>query len=345
MLLLLGCAAPQEAPPDRPAPVDTADSGTPDDTDETGTIDTGLVTYACPLGMVGVPADSPAWCIDAYEVAVVDGAPVSEAGLLPAVGLTYEESAAVCAASAAIDATGTVYAMRHLATVEEWEDAGDGVVGDGGTAFPWGDAFDDARCVTLDTAGATQFDGLQPTGSMPGCVSAFGVYDQIGNAWEWTDSGVLLDADASIAALRDVGFFLVEDEAGLRLAGGPVEGMTLHAAGLQPPTVSADASGYLYATSDQVEPDPANFFARGYLGTGETPTLPVRLVRTPDTDGSPWIVHVAREYDGRPLPDKRGCAWYTGTNNACALTMASRTHLPDFDGTIGFRCVAPPYVE
>ena len=341
MLLLLACTAPPDAPggTDPTEPVDTGL------TVDTAPDDTTPIVYACPLGMVGVPTDGPAWCIDAYEVTEVDGAPTSAAGALPTVGLTYEESAAVCAASAAIDPTGTVYAMRHLATAEEWADAGDGVVGDGGTAFPWGDTFDDTRCVTLDTTGATQFDGLQPTGSMAGCVSAFGVYDQIGNAWEWTDSGVLLDADASIAALRDVGFLLAEDDAGLRLTAGPVAALTLHAAGLRPPSVSVDTSGYLYTTSDQVEPDPADFSARGYLGTGETPTLPVRLVRTPDTDGSPWIVHVAREYDGRTLPDKRGCAWYTGTNNACTLTMVSRTHLPDFNGTIGFRCVAPPYVE
>ena len=29
--------------------------------------------------------------------------------------------------------------------------------------------------------------GVQPSGSMEECVSEHGVYDQIGNAWEWVD--------------------------------------------------------------------------------------------------------------------------------------------------------------
>ena len=210
MLLLLACAAPPEANAgrtrDTAAVGDTVGAGdtasdTPSDTpSDTGAGGTGGA-FACPAGMVGVPTESPAWCIDAYEVTAVDGVPTLAAGTEPTVGVTYEDAAAACAASPAVDAGGAAYAMRHLATAEEWEDAGDGTLGEGGLVFPWGDTFDDTRCVTLTSDGVLQFDGLQPTGSMPECVSGFGLYDMVGNAWEWTDSGVTLDADAALAAL------------------------------------------------------------------------------------------------------------------------------------------------
>jgi hypothetical protein len=358
VLLLLACVHPTEDDSRGVAddtavdthPVDTGNTGdTPvDDTaaDDTA-VDTRPSTFACPTGMVPVPSDSPSYCIDAYELAVDGDTFVSAPGETPVIGLSFDEVVAACAAMPAVDADGTVYAMRHLALNTEWEDAGDGVIGEGGTAFPWGDTFDDTRCVTLSDGGTEQFDGLQLTGSMPRCVSVFGLYDQIGNAWEWTDSQITLDIDAAVASFTPALLPLsVDDDGALVLLSGDASRLGIEAAGLQPPSVQAEPDGHLYVTAAQVQPSPESFFARGYLlHDGVTSNLvPVRLVRVDTTDpDTNWRVTLAEEYDGETIPDKRGCAWYTGGGSGCALATASLVHLPDFDGTIGFRCVAPPY--
>ncbi len=58
------------------------------------------------------------------------------------------------------------------------------------------------------------------------------------------------------------------------------------------------------------------------------------------TDDEP--LYVLWEADGATVPDKRGCAWYTGSEEGCRITSGSLDHLHDFLGTISFRCVADP---
>ncbi len=337
LLLLLACAGSRDTDPP-PA----TDSG--GERPDTATTD----TYGCPVGMAAIPTESPAWCIDAYELALVDGALVSAAGLDPVVGYTYDDAVAACAATAALDAEGEPYAMRHLATSEEWADAGDGVIGEGGARYPWGDTFDETACVTPTAEGDLQVDALQLTGSLPTCVSPFGVYDLVGNAWEWADSGSFLDVAAAIDALTASGLAITEseDDGALVWAGGSVAVLTLDVAGVQPPTMTVTPEGRLEVAATQIQPDLSAFFARGYVhGTAPAgPPLPVRLVSTDEADPeAPWRVYTAHAYDGGALPDKRGCAWYTGNAFACALDVPSYVHTPDFGGTIGFRCVAPPF--
>ncbi len=75
---------------------------------------------------------------------------------------------------------------KHLCTVDEWTTA----CSTAGTPFPWGDT-DDAttRCALVEEDETQHHAGLQPAGSLPDCASPEGVFDMIGNAWEWADPG------------------------------------------------------------------------------------------------------------------------------------------------------------
>lgn len=340
MFWWLACvAAPKPGSPETGA-TETGDSGGADSDSLTGP-----VLWGCPEGMSPVPSDDPAWCIDTWERAEVDGGTVSAVGMVPLTGRTFEEAVAACE-ELVLDGGGEGYATAHLATQAEWEDAGDGVVGEGGTVWPWGDVYDASLCAIPTDEGEYPFDEIQLTGSMPGCVSSFGVFDQIGNAWEWVDSERDLDSADAASQFATAGITLAfdTDEAVSLVSGDPTP-LTVDAAGVRPPTLTIAADGHLEIGAEQIEPPFDAFFARGYLRVeGVDAFLPVALQTTdPADEAAPWRVYRAAEYDGRRLPDKRGCAWYTGNSTGCTLSTSNYTHLPDFDGTIGFRCVAPPF--
>ncbi|MDH4146201.1 MAG: Hsp70 family protein, partial [Acidimicrobiia bacterium] len=80
----------------------------------------------------------------------------------PVRGVNFEWASAYCASLS-----------KRLPTEIEWE-----VAARGGqqVAYPWGD---DLRAVELPP------NGTYPAGSIPGNKSAFGVFDTVGNVWEW----------------------------------------------------------------------------------------------------------------------------------------------------------------
>jgi len=130
----------------------------------------------CPAGTAAVTSGRGIeFCIHRHEASRSAKGFVFVAGRRPADLLTWTEARAAC------ERLG-----GWLCTSAQWEDACDGVVGPGGSRYPYGDTYEAGRCATGDKRGAAL---KQPvlTGSRKGCVSAFGVHDMAGNLWEWAD--------------------------------------------------------------------------------------------------------------------------------------------------------------
>lgn len=135
----------------------------------------------CPDGMIAVSYAQSFSCVDQYEAAVGEQCPqtaprnsadsqlnvddpscqaVSRADALPWRFVTREQAALAC-----------MRAGKRLLTATEWFAIAAGTP-------------DDGRC-NVDSAGAKSGEQL------PECVSAAGVFNAVGNVWEWTSDDVI----------------------------------------------------------------------------------------------------------------------------------------------------------
>jgi len=193
-LLLHGCAEERPSFARDGVPQEPLDTGTPDTTPE----DTATDGTSVPEPVVVAPVvHASGLVVDAVELTVdgelgndaqpsgpdgsTTGVPLALAGVEPTTLVTWYQAVAVCA-----------NAGKHLCTWDEWAEAcAEGT----GRTYPWGEEPDgDSRCALAHADGSTSWGGLVPAGSLAGCRSEAGVYDQVGNAWEWVDLGEF-DAD------------------------------------------------------------------------------------------------------------------------------------------------------
>lgn len=126
--------------------------------------------------------DMGSYYIDKYEASRPDATSscvgysntkaCSVAGVLPWVSVNWNDAEAACQASG-----------KRLCAKDEWGDACDGTIGEGGNTYPYGDDYQASTCNGNDAGN----DRAMPTGDMSGCTSDYGVYDMSGNVWEWTD--------------------------------------------------------------------------------------------------------------------------------------------------------------
>ncbi|MEC7988235.1 MAG: SUMF1/EgtB/PvdO family nonheme iron enzyme [Myxococcota bacterium] len=291
------------------------------------------VGRSCSMGTVPVPIDDPQFCIMQCESAFFEEQALSEVGVLPASNVSFYRAQTLCE-NTWVEQAG---AFMRLPTFAEWKDAGDGTYGEGGFAYPWGDSLPNGECV-LPGEGLN-WDGVQPCASLSSCQSPFGVWDQIGNLWEWVDSGNRVDIERWFAAREEEGLSLLVEDGLLKLEEGALDDFVPFTVGLSFEYFSQE-EGRLYAVT--AEPFRSDLPGEGYLMpslisgmASATEMLPIRLVW--DDDRTRAQIEVVQERDEEPIAAKVGGAYYAGEQ--VRLDTIFWGHVPHFDGTIGFRCI------
>ena len=345
---LVACGGPAEK-----APTDTREDTAPADTGGDTAADTAG-RARCPEGMSLVGDGSPgSYCFSTFENVREEGTGLASStpGVPPSVPISIDEAAEACGATPVLDEGGNEVGRMRLPTSQEWEDAGDGTLGPGGHVFPYGDTYIEGACATLTADGEQVIDAVVPTQSFPDCVSAWGVYDLVGNIWEWADTGMRIDVAAAFDTFHAAGVDLEVDAEGvLRVPTDSHGGVELRMIGLRTrvPATAADGSLRVNASDVQLS-DPTQWWAAGYLlPTGAdlrvaANFLPVAFVPvTPGVYDDAYWLTLRADDDGARIPDKRGCAYYTCEGDLATLGVSSVEHNHDFHGTVGFRCVAEP---
>ena len=308
----------------------------------------------CPDGMSLVGGGSPGgYCFSTFENVLDEttGRASSAPGVVPSFPVSIDEAADACAATPVLDDGGNEISRMRLPTSHEWEDAGDGVVGPGGHPYPYGDSFVEGACATLSAADEQVLDAVSPTQSFPDCVSDWGIYDLVGNLWEWADTGMRLDIDAAFDTFHAAETALEVDADGvLRVPPDAPAHVELRMIGLNTRTPRTAEDGSLRIRREDIQlTDPRQWWAAGYLlrvgadAHVAASYLPVAFVPATagDYDGEFWLTLRSGD-DGARIPDKRGCAYYTCPGELATLQVSSIEHNHDFHGTVGFRCVADP---
>lgn len=305
----------------------------------------------CPAEMARIGEGDGAFCLDRWEAQLVDpqghvmlkAPPVlspgphsrSGPGVLPTVGISFDAAALACAATEAV-VDGKVYDHKHLTTEAEWVDGADGRIGPGGRRWPWGETEEAGRC----NSPANGSTALAATGIAPRCVSVEGVYDQVGNAFEWADSGLRVDVDAALARFAREGAELLAGPDDALIAGATADLRRLNsfATAINPATLRRDEDRHLWMRWAGSLARPKGFLVVASAGGRDAEAmLPVRFAT--QEGSSEAQLYLWREGDGTPIPVKIGGAWYAGQ----VWPDAEVNHTSDFLGTIGFRCAVRPY--
>jgi len=294
----------------------------------------------CPEGLVPIPKGEPQYCIMRYEASVQNEKAYSQMGSVPTSLFSYSDAIEICKETPVRTKSGVKVGTMHLATLQEWRDAGDGIIGEGGTKYPWGKSPDVFRCVLQGPAGLKK---QQPAGSKPSCCSVFDVCDQLGNLWEWVDSGLHIDISKWLAARKAEGYPLSLVDNKIVFTQGNWKNYILQSSDFQGGELVADVNGFLSVRLSKTIDRPVGGYLRpkNVLMVNERHLLPVSLDFSNQQTES--VVRVNEERDLESISIKSGGSFYSGAD--ADLRSVFFGHSPDFNGSIGFRCSSPVIEE
>lgn len=292
---------------------------------------------SCGEGLIPVPNPDPNFCIHPYESTITpEGDSVSMEGVVPEKNVSLHDAMAAC------ESTVMNGQRMRLIRYDEWLMAGD-VNPDKGELFPWGEK-DDSRCVITTPDTKATWTEVQPTGTMPDCHSRWGVYDQIGNVWEWVDLQQTASRQSWMAHIAQAGFEPTVTETSIQISDRLLSRLRLQSICVQHGRLVIGVNGLQLYHPDQI-PTGCSDDIQGYLWVSIS-NEPIHQ-RVLPTSGSLLPVKIEdglvvwdKDRDEEPVGAKVGGAFYSGGESTIPAFWVG--HTADFDGTIGFRCSVDP---
>lgn len=288
----------------------------------------GAPSRDCPEGLVPVPTTDPEFCVQPYEAFVEDdGTASSQQGATPDIHVSFVEAQEACR-NTIIDGQ-----PMRLINHQEWKQAG------GHRPYPWGDAYAANKCVLDSPETHGQWATVQPSGSMPDCVSEYGVYDQIGNAWEWVDIQQTATRAAWLKMVQEHGYDVTVKQTLIEADEGLLSKLQYRAVCVNMKGLAIDQHLIVVDLNAPIADDCVTA-GQGYLWFNDTDAsqgteipkpgslLPVEL----------WGKRVVwdKSRDGEAVGAKVGGSFYSGGESTLHSFWVG--HLPTFGGSIGFRC-------
>ncbi len=161
---------------------------------------------ACPEGMSKVDLASGALCIDLYENSIGEACPVAAPSSLMDTKANID--ATTCTSVSAPDVSPWTYVSFHQAKT---------LCAARGARLPTALEWYEAALGTPDNGACNTNGGGAQVGSHSDCVSARGMYDMVGNVWEWID-GEVVDGNFDGKPVPTEGYVMEVDGAGVAIA-------------------------------------------------------------------------------------------------------------------------------
>ena len=313
---------------------------------------------SCPVGFsliqsvdVQQATDSPdllSMCVMQYEASVIENQAYSRKEAIPSFNISFYDALEFCS-STRIKFANEDYDL-HLVHFQHWRDAGDGVPGKEGALYPNDIPYEEIldTCALPSSTSPSDLLSPFPTGMHLDCVSEHQIYDQIGNLWEWVDSGVNISIDDWLS-FHQKGIWDMEitTDQTLRFNKGDINQLNLHSTCMEFDSFYLNEDQELEIQLQNLYPESCPDEGEGYIipdrgdrsrKVSQKEILPIQFQISENRMQAQFKVHVQR--DGEPIGIKVGGAYYSGGD--VTLQDLFYGHTPEFNGTIGFRCAFFP---